>query len=516
LGLLLKFGQETIFFGKKRTQIEIDKQAVRTGLPSDTLSMKTLSLVTAVSGLIIIGFSQHASAQCTVATPSYASSTTACSQTGLTQITASTTTINSGKYYESGTLSLSGFTDNSSTVVYICGNFTLTNPSLNSGSTYVIEPGGSLTINVTGSGGLTINPVVVNYGTLTITKSANKYTAQTQFNSNFWNYGNYSDNGSVVMDNSATYNALSSSNIVISGDLLTNGTLTNNGNINVGGELTNNKAMSLGGGSNIQTDSLYMDANANAVTTCPTPGYPKAGLTITKYYNSNWNSLTTSSALYFCAGSGINSTNNNGTGPANYGSATYQANCTSPILPVVLLSFDAQTGYGNQCTLTWATAMETALKGFTIQSSADGIVFSDLEDVDAHGDPSQYTVQTTLTAKTYFRLRIDNTDGSYDYSAVVMADYQGEQSGQEYSLLARPNCVTNNTLLIWASMATAQTGDLVVVDMMGRVVLKETVSLAAGTTSQAILLPNLASGMYRLLFMGSQVKINPVPFTVIH
>jgi hypothetical protein len=52
--------------------------------------------------------------------------------------------------------------------------------------------------------------------------------------------------------------------------------------------------------------------------------------------------------------------------------------------------------------------------------------------------------------------------------------------------------------------------------MMGRVVLKETVSLAAGTTSQAILLPNLASGMYRLLFMGSQVKINPVPFTVIH
>lgn len=475
--------------------------------------MKTLSLVTAVSGFIIIGLSQNASAQCTVGAPPYASSSSACSQTGLTQITSSTTVLNGGKWYESGTLSLSNLTDNSSQVIYICGNFTLTNPTFGSSSAvYVIEPGGSLTIN--GGNGVNINAEVVNYGTLNISK--NEKFQETTFNSNFWNYGNYSDNGSVTWDNTNDYNALMASNMVIAGDLLSNATVVNNGNITVGWEWTDNKPVSLGGGSNVQMDSMYMDANANSVTTCPTPGYPKVGLTISKYYTSNWNSLTTATNLVFCAGSGINATNNNGSGPANTGSATVQANCTSPILPVVLLSFDAQTGYGNQCTLTWATAMETALKGFTIQSSADGIVFSDLEDVDAHGDPSQYTLQTTLSAKTYFRLRIDNTDGSYDYSAVVMADYQGEQSGQQYSLLARPNCVTNNTLLIWATMATAQTGDLVVVDMMGRVVLKETVSLAAGTTSQAILLPNLASGMYRLLFMGSQVKINPVPFTVIH
>jgi hypothetical protein len=474
--------------------------------------MKTLSLVTAVLSFIVIGLSERVSAQCAVATPPYASSASACSQTGLTQITSGTTTLNGGKWYESGTLSLTGLTDNSSLVIYICGNFTLTNPSLNAGSVYVIEPGGSLTIKSTS--GLTINAEIVNYGTFTVTK--NEKFQETTFYGNFWNYGNYSDNGSVTWDNNDDYNALSSSNMVIAGDLLANAPVVNNGNITVGWEFTNNKTVALGGGSNIQMDSMYMDATANAVSTCPTPGYPKAGLTITQYYNSNWNSLTTSSSIVFCAGSGINPTNNNGSGSANTGSSTVQANCTSPTLPIILLSFDAQTGYNNQCTLTWATAMETAVKGFTIQTSSDGIVFSNLMDVDAHGEPSQYTVQTTLTGKTYFRLRVDNADGSYDYSAIVMADYLGEQSGDQYSLLARPNCVTNNTLLIWATMATAQNGDLVVVDMMGRVVLKETVSLGTGTTSQAILLPNLASGMYRLLFMGSQVKINPVPFTVIH
>ncbi len=472
--------------------------------------MKTLSLVTAVLGFIVLGLSERAYAQCTVASPPYASNTTACSSPGVIPMSALTTTVSAGSYSESGSLTLSGFSDGGSAVIYVCGSLTLNNPSLNgTNATFVIESGGSLTISSAG----TINTKIVNYGTTTFT-AASKWTVTTM-NNEIWNYGNLSTNGSMTLNGSgADYNALSTSNWIVSGDLVANVPITNNGNMTVGGELTYNgsSSLSLGGGSNIQMDSLYMDGSANSTTVCPAPGYSKAGLTISDYYNSNYNSLTSTSSLVFCAGSGINTLG----GGANIGSATLEPNCTSPILPVILLSFDAQTGYNNQCTLTWATAMETSVKGFTIQTSTDGVVFSDLMDVDAHGDPSQYTVQTTLTDKTYFRLRIDNADGSYDYSPVVMADYLGDQSTAQYSLLARPNCVTNNALLIWATMTTPQNGDLVVVDMMGRVVLKETVSLGAGTTSQAILLPNLASGMYRLLFMGSQVKINPVPFTVIH
>ena len=137
----------------------------------------------------------------------------------------------------------------------------------------------------------------------------------------------------------------------------------------------------------------------------------------------------------------------------------------------------------NTCTLEWITAQEHGVKDFVIEYSLDGRTFEPLTDVTAHNAPSDYSYNTVLQGQTWFRLRIENEDGSYQYSPVVLADYIGEKNAEPYSIKIQPNFITNNTLMIWTSMQTAQSGGWIVVDMTGREIFHQGVQLNAGTSN---------------------------------
>jgi hypothetical protein len=451
--------------------------------------------------LVSLSFSLRTSAQCTI--PSPVSSPT-CGAPGQTALTTNATV--SGTYYFSGTGSVTNVTMWGGTLV-VCGNLTVSASTLG-GGTIIVLAGGSLTYS--DAAGNALQADVVNYGTFAINGATT--WSNISVNSNVWNYGTFTTASSLTFNTGGDglYNATASSKFTVAGDLTTYGSMVNNGTLTVGGQYLFTGSDCLGGGSDVVTDSLYADGGSNKVTVTANGAVKNAGFTVKNYFNSNTNALTSTSNVVLCEANGINSSS------GNPGSATVNTNCNTIVLPVTLVSFTAETGLGNSCTLTWTTSMEEAVKDFTVEYSTDGQTFNALTEVTAHHEASTYTYTTALQGRTWFRLRVDNEDGTYNYSQVVEANYQGERTTTGNTVVIQPNLIRGSTLNVFCNMETAQSGAWIVVDMTGRIVLQTQTQLTQGASNTALLLPPLPSGMYRLLFMGSQVKIKPVPFSVIH
>lgn len=387
---------------------------------------------------------------------------------------------------------------NSGTLV-VCSALTLNASSFNGGAAIVIELGGSLTINNAG----TINPPIVNYGSLTI--KAPTTSSVVILNGSMWNYGSETTMGSLTFDPSGPYNMSTTSSMVISGDLVTNSNMVNNGTITVAGLYTAQNAICLGDGAVLGLHNFYYDASADGVTV--PAGTATIGVTGT--FNSNWNQLTATNKLTFCEGPA----ETNGGGQGNPASAIVHTNCALTALPVTLVSFSAEA-QNNICELQWITTQQRGSVNFDIEYSTDAVNYQTLAILPAVQGTNSYSYMTPVKANTWFRLRMVNEDSSYSYSEVVPVTYQAGRGDDMYILLIQPNLITGNTLQVWSNMSSAQSGEWRVVDMMGRTMMRQAVQLNAGTTRTALQLPALFSGMYRLLFMGSQVRPAPVPFSV--
>jgi hypothetical protein len=94
----------------------------------------------------------------------------------------------------------------------------------------------------------------------------------------------------------------------------------------------------------------------------------------------------------------------------------------SGVLPVKLTDFNAQT-IDNKVELGWETAWERNSKEFIVQRSSDLKEFGDIGRVTAAGETDgrrqySFTDNTPLLGASYYRLRMVDQDGSYEYSKV--------------------------------------------------------------------------------------------------
>jgi hypothetical protein len=121
--------------------------------------------------------------------------------------------------------------------------------------------------------------------------------------------------------------------------------------------------------------------------------------------------------------------------------ATYNLSWATA-LPVKLVSFDGRTHACN-ATLSWTTAEEKELKSFVVERSTNGANYTALAEIaaknNANGDYTATFAQTDAVA--YYRLRINENDGRYNYSGVV-------------KLLA--DCNGGATVTVWPNPTTAQ------------------------------------------------------------
>lgn len=174
---------------------------------------------------------------------------------------------------------------------------------------------------------------------------------------------------------------------------------------------------------------------------------------------------------------------------------------TSSVLPLELVSFDAyQKNQTMQC--SWLTDSERDTYVFIVERSADAVNFEGIGIVQAAGNSITpivygYTDEHPIDGINYYRLKTVDTDGGYQYSAIISSEFKQEQAVSVY-----PNPASD-----WATVLTANGFDeIVITDAQGH-----TVDRIAGTslqTQQELNLYNLPDGMYFVCIKSGDGKVS--------
>ncbi len=173
---------------------------------------------------------------------------------------------------------------------------------------------------------------------------------------------------------------------------------------------------------------------------------------------------------------------------------------SSATLPLHLLFFDGSLKE-KSVGLTWRTTAEVGVKEYGVERSADGRSFASVGTVAAKNNTAQndyaFTDLSPLQGLSYYRLKMQDKDGSFGYSRVITISNR-----QDNALQLAPNPV-RNTLMV--NHAKAVAGAVVqIVSADGKKLLSQKVT--AGTVQTTVDVSLLPSGVYRLLYINQQVN----------
>jgi len=181
--------------------------------------------------------------------------------------------------------------------------------------------------------------------------------------------------------------------------------------------------------------------------------------------------------------------------------ATFTLGDRANPLPVSLTAFDARR-MGADVAVTWDTALEKNSRGFDVQVSTNGRDFRTLAFVASATPnselPQSYRYLDTTPDKVgtrYYRLRQLDLDGKETFFAPRSVNFSGKASA-DAKLAAYPNPFVGE-LSLTMDVATAGNGQLRLMDITGRVISTQVVTLVAGSNEVKIdNLGGLKSGMY--------------------
>ena len=137
-------------------------------------------------------------------------------------------------------------------------------------------------------------------------------------------------------------------------------------------------------------------------------------------------------------------------------------------LPLTLLSFTAVRS-GNNGLLQWSTSDAAGMSRFIIEKSTDNLHYTALDSVTAAPDGSgvdnyQYTDTHLVHGVNYYRLRMVDQNGQYEYSPIRTIDGSGAGGVTIY-----PNPVQNGNLYI---SSTVNTQLIRLMDVSGKTILQ--------------------------------------------
>jgi hypothetical protein len=165
-------------------------------------------------------------------------------------------------------------------------------------------------------------------------------------------------------------------------------------------------------------------------------------------------------------------------------------------LPVELLTFDLYTEQ-ELVHLVWETASEINSDYFEVQRSADGKLWENIGTVGAQGTSATaanyvFTDDAPIEGRSYYRLRMVDLDGSFNYSPVKSVLFRSTSS--DYIDLVPNPASTNAHMLVYAEGETSV--HLSIKNMSGSIVWQSVEILEGGFQTIPIDLTSLASGIY--------------------
>lgn len=173
-------------------------------------------------------------------------------------------------------------------------------------------------------------------------------------------------------------------------------------------------------------------------------------------------------------------------------------------LPVDVLSFTASKT-NRAHVLAWTTAQEINISRYVVERSSNGEEFTALKTASAKGSLlyNAYQIEDIkpLAGNNFYRLRIEEKDGSVRYSKVVRL--QANNSG---SFNVWPNPAQRGSGLIVQHPAAKSTASISIYTMEGKLMLQYPVPAEAVQTS--LNSPLLQAGLYRLLYTDGTQKLS--------
>lgn len=171
------------------------------------------------------------------------------------------------------------------------------------------------------------------------------------------------------------------------------------------------------------------------------------------------------------------------------------ANSSTP-LPLRLLVFTADKSNQNTIWLNWTTDEEINFSHFEIERSPDGLQWERLGSVQARNQPgiSQYRFEDRTPGQgiNYYRLKMLDTDNSFEYSPVRLAGIFSQNTISVY-----PNPVVNEIIVRGAA---DKLSGLRFYDILGRDIRSQVSIKASGSNVTVIDVSRLLSGVYLLKF----------------
>ena len=164
------------------------------------------------------------------------------------------------------------------------------------------------------------------------------------------------------------------------------------------------------------------------------------------------------------------------------------------VLPLRLVSFSGNMNKGN-ITLNWMLTSNELVEKMEIEQSLDGKNFENkfpVSTTDKEGNET-YNLGLTEPSKSYYRLRITERSGKVTYSKILVMN-EGTETKAPLNIIG--NTVTDKVILSFKSQ-TNQIGDVSILDMGGKLVMKQRIQSLRGTNNVSISLPStMNNGMY--------------------
>ena len=164
---------------------------------------------------------------------------------------------------------------------------------------------------------------------------------------------------------------------------------------------------------------------------------------------------------------------------------------TETALPLNLLSFTGTKEKGANL-LNWKTASEINTMNFEVQRSMDAKTFTKIGTVDANGSGNhQYSYKDTTTyyGNIYYRLKMNDSDGTFAYSKIISLS-----NGEVSPAIVYPNpAIESITLTVPPTLIQSEA---TLYDVTGRPLQ----SITINANKQQISIKSLRSGVYILKF----------------
>lgn len=176
-------------------------------------------------------------------------------------------------------------------------------------------------------------------------------------------------------------------------------------------------------------------------------------------------------------------------------------------LPVEILSFGVQKEAKSNL-VSWETTSEINLSHFVLESSLDGVNYSQVKTITAQGNSSKsiiYEVEDAdyLHAKKWYRLKSVNFDGESTTHPVKMVERNVSEEGWELNIF--PNPSEGNVALVINS-PFKQDLDLNVVNVLGEILYHQKIACSEGLNQFNFDLNELPSGVYHVNMISSDVN----------